>query len=74
MVTLKEQIAEVKRELAMREVVYKKQIVTGKLNRSDANQQYLALKSVLKTLLKLHEKESNQTHIDFDRCGKKLPK
>lgn len=63
MISLKEQIAEVKRELAMREIVYKKQIVIGKLNRSDANQQYLALKSVLKTLLNLQEKESKQTNL-----------
>lgn len=47
------QIAELKRELAMRKQVYPKQISSGQLTSGTANKQYKTMKAVLTTLMAL---------------------
>lgn len=50
-VTLAEEIADVKRELAMRERVYPRWISAGKLNQAKADRQLRVMRAVLKRLL-----------------------
>jgi hypothetical protein len=59
LVSLEEQIAEVKRELALRENAYPRWVASGKMRSSDAERSYRALRAVLKTLQQaLQEREA----------------
>ena len=50
-VTLEQQIACVKREIAMRKAVYPKQIERGRLSRGAANRELATMEAVLDTLM-----------------------
>lgn len=53
--TIHEQIAEVKRELALRERVYPGFVARGKMKQADADEHYARMKAALQTLLKVVE-------------------
>ena len=57
--TIQEAIAEIQRELKMRDHVYPSLIRTNKLKRDTANHQYLALKKALEILEKLIPEQQN---------------
>jgi hypothetical protein len=52
-VTLNEQIACIKRELAFRKIVYPKNVVNGKMTQAEADQELHRMQAVLTTLVKL---------------------
>jgi hypothetical protein len=54
--SLDEQIAEVKRELKLRQVVYPAQVERKRMSDSEANDHYLRMHAVLHTLMALKEK------------------
>lgn len=59
-ISLRDQIAELKRELAMRKQVYPSLIDRGKLKRVDANRQNMTMKAALKTLMRLEEQNTGK--------------
>lgn len=54
-VTLETQIAELKRELAVREHVYAAWLTKGKMRQEDADKQMARMRGALHTLLELQE-------------------
>lgn len=56
--TLLEQIAEVKRECAMRERVYESWVLSGRLKIEDSKRQIRRMRAVLATLERLHAAET----------------
>lgn len=64
-ITLEDSIAEIKRELKMREKVYPNLISSGKLNKDQANKQYLRLKYALDQLINKSEKQSGKQRSLF---------
>jgi hypothetical protein len=52
-ITLAEQIAEARRELAMRRQCYPGWIKRGRLSMEDANRQLLAMQEIMRTLMRL---------------------
>lgn len=54
--TLTEQIAELKREVAIRENVYPRWVQSGKLKQADADKQIGRMKAALHTLIALEVK------------------
>jgi hypothetical protein len=57
MITLEKQIAEAKRELALRKQCYPGWIKRGNLSREDANTQLLAMAEIVRTLERLEVEE-----------------
>jgi len=62
-ITIDEQIAEVKRELAMRNKVYPKWIEAGSMQKSKADFQILAMEAVLISLQDLAKKTAPQAGL-----------
>jgi hypothetical protein len=62
MMTLAEQIAEARRELAMRRKCYPPWIKAGRLSLEDANRQLLAMEAIVRTLERL-EVEQRQLSL-----------
>jgi len=54
-ITLDDQIACVKRELALRERVYLRQVSAGRLRQTAADRELALMRAVLRTLLALRE-------------------
>ena len=52
-ITLDDQIAAVRREIAMRERVYPRQVSAGRLRQTAADRELAAMRAVLETLLSL---------------------
>ncbi len=63
--TLLEQIAEVKRECAMRERVYGSWVLSGKMRIEDSQRQIRRMRAVLATLERLHAAETDH-QPEFD--------
>lgn len=62
-ITIDEQIAEVKRELAMRNKVYLKWIEAGSMKKSKADFQILAMEAILISLQDLAKKTAPQAGL-----------
>lgn len=62
--TIHEQIAAVSREIEMREAVYAKQIITGKLSQTKADKQIGDMRAVLATLkwVRDHDEVLREVH------------
>jgi hypothetical protein len=58
MISLREQIDEVKRELTQREHVYARLVKTGKMRQSIADYQTMRMRAVLETLEELQARRS----------------
>ena len=58
MITLKEQIACVKRELTMRGIVYPRRVAVGKMKPVEAEREVAAMRAVLRTLMDLEAGET----------------
>jgi hypothetical protein len=59
-VTLQQQIASVKREIAMRVNVYAKRVADGKMRKAEAEHELACMRSVLETLQKLKNCDENE--------------
>ena len=53
MITLEEQIAEARRELALRKACYPAWVKNGKLDAGDAKYQILCMQEIVRTLMRL---------------------
>lgn len=62
-ITIDEQIAEVKREIAMRNKVYPKWIEAGSMKKSKADFQILAMEAVLISLQTIAKETAPQTNL-----------
>ncbi len=58
-IPLKDQIAELKRELAIREAVYPNWIESNRMKREDAQKYYRRMRAALHTLLDLEKEEDD---------------
>lgn len=56
-IPLSEQIAEVKRELALRERVYPGFVKSGRMKQAEADQHYARMKAALYTLMRVEEEQ-----------------
>ena len=56
-VSIEDQIKCVRRELALRRIVYKKRVDSGAMTQSTANREIAAMEAVEATLLELFEKQ-----------------
>ncbi|TGE08277.1 hypothetical protein [Hymenobacter fodinae] len=65
-VTLADEVADLRREIAMREVVYWNQFTAGKLTREEAEKRIACSKATLARLMKLLDEQTPKQRSLFD--------
>ena len=67
MITLAEQIAEARRELALRKKCYPQWVKSGKLDAGDAKWQLLAQEEIVRTLMRLDAEQRQMSLFSQER-------
>ena len=55
-VTFEQQIAELKAELALRQNVFRKWVIAGRMKKEEADRKYCAMRAALHTLIEIQER------------------
>ena len=71
-VTFGQQIAELKAELALRQNVYRKWVINGRMKREQADKKYAAMRAALHVLIKIQEGDNRKCSDFPSDCAKLL--